>query len=148
MLVVFFTFKAVQAGEQKDRFGAENQAYITQIGEQQRAAIDQKNLHGGVLSGVIHQQGVGNEATIMMEGGNLAGTITQAGNDNEASLEIYDENNSGTITQTGDDNSAGLRIEGYAQDVTLEQNGSGLTYDRPFVVGGDAPPGAITIRQY
>ncbi len=94
------------------------------------------------------QTGIGNEASLFLEGGNLAGAITQTGNDNEASLEIYDENNSGAIAQTGDDNSVGLRIEGYGQDVMLEQNGSGLTYDRPVVVGGDAPPGAITIRQY
>ena len=147
-LVVFLFVQAVQAGEQKDGFSAENQAYVTQIGEQQRAVIDQKNLHGGVLSGAIQQHGGGNGAALTMEGGNLTGTVTQTGDNNNATLEIYDENNSGAIAQTGDDNSAGLRIEGYGQDVMLEQNGSGLTYDRPVVVGGDAPPGAITIRQY
>ena len=128
---------------------AESQAFVTQIGDAQRAAIEQHNIYGGLLNGAIQQKGFGNDATVSLEGGDLSGSIVQSGNDNQATLEIRDEQNRGAIEQHGDGNSAGLRIDGYGKDVTLIQEGNGHAYTGPIRVGGDAPAGQmISIRQY
>ncbi len=124
-----------------------NQAFITQLGETQRATIEQTNIHGGLLNGSIQQNGVGNNATISLEGGDLSGSIIQSGNDNQATLEISDEHNRGAIEQYGDGNSAGLRIDGYGKDVTLIQQGNSQSNGGPIRVGGDTAAGPITIRQ-
>ena len=148
MAAILAAFSFSSAANAEDNAAPGNDAEITQIGEDQTAKISQRNIEGGILSGVILQNGFGNMAAITMQGGNLSGSITQNGSNNDAALEIFDENNRGAIDQTGDDNIARLRIEGYGHDVKLEQNGSGHSYDTPIVVGGDAPPGTITIRQY
>ena len=129
--------------------GPSNRAFITQLGEAQRATIEQHNILGGLLSGAIQQNGIGNNASISLEGGDLFGSVTQTGDGNQAVLEIRDEHNRGTIEQYGDGNSAGLRIDGYGKDVTLIQEGNGHAYAGPIRVGGDAPAGQmISIRQY
>ena len=130
--------------------GPANQAIITQIGEAQRATIEQRNILGGLLNGSIQQNGVGNEASILLKGGDLSGGIMQNGNDNQATLEINGERNNGAIQQRGDGNIAGLQIGGYGTDVTLIQNGTGPAYSGPIKVSGDAPGGGlpITIQQY
>lgn len=126
-----------------------NEATITQIGEEQRARIDQHNIRGGVLSGMIYQRGIGNEASLTMQGGNLDGRIIQYGDDNSAQLMIRGDDNSGTIAQFGNDNSAGLRIDGSGKDVTLIQQGDGHSFHRPIRVGGETPGGLpMVIRQY
>ena len=129
--------------------GRSNQVVITQIGEVQRAAIDQQNIHGGLLYGAIQQNGLGNDASISLEGGDLSGSITQNGNNNQATLEIRDEHNRGMIEQYGDGNSVGLQIQGYGKDITVIQEGNGHSFSSPIKVGGDTPGGLpITIRQY
>jgi hypothetical protein len=141
-------FVPTHANAQSHGLGAESQAFVTQIGDAQRAAIEQHNIYGGLLNGAIQQNGIGNNAAISLEGGNLSGSIVQSGNDNQATLEIRDEHNRGTIEQYGDSNSAGLRIDGHSQDVTLIQQGNGHAYTGPIRVGGDTPGGGpITIRQ-
>lgn len=128
---------------------SENKAFIAQIGEAQRAAIEQHNIYGGLLSGAIQQSGIGNHASISLEGGDLSGSITQNGHDNQATLEIGDEHNRGAIEQYGDRNSAGLLIDGHGKDVTLVQQGNDHAYTGPVKVGGETPGGLpITIRQY
>ena len=128
---------------------AESQAFVTQIGDAQRAAIEQHNIYGGLLNGAIQQKGIGNNATVSLEGGDLSGSIVQNGNDNQATLEIRDQHNRGAIEQYGDRNSAGLLIDGHGKDVTLVQQGNDHAYTGPIKVGGDTPGGLpITIRQY
>lgn len=127
----------------------ENKAIIDQIGEAQRATIQQHNVQGGLLSGMIRQEGLDNNASISLEGGNLSGSVVQYGIDNKAALEVRDEHNQGAIEQYGNGNSAGLQIEGYGKDVTLLQQGDGHGNGSPIRVGGDTPGGLpITIRQY
>jgi hypothetical protein len=127
----------------------ENEALILQLGEGQRAAIEQRNLDGGLLSGAIKQFGIGNEASILLEGGSLSGSILQDGNDNAATLEVRDRNNHGAIEQYGDANSGGLQIAGEGKDVTLIQQGDVQNQGLPIKIGGDTPSGLpITIRQY
>jgi len=125
-----------------------NRAFITQIGDAQRAVIEQHNIYGGLLNGAIQQKGIGNNATVSLEGGDLTGSVVQRGNDNQATLEIRDEHNRGAIQQYGDRNSAGLQIDGYGKDITLIQQGNGHSYSGPIKVGGETPGGLpITIRQ-
>jgi hypothetical protein len=127
---------------------AESRAFITQIGDAQRAVIEQHNIYGGLLNGAIQQKGIGNNATVSLEGGDLTGSVVQRGNDNQATLEIRDEHNRGAIQQYGDRNSAGLQIDGYGKDITLIQQGNGHSYSGPIKVGGETPGGLpITIRQ-
>lgn len=131
------------------RVRTENQAFITQIGDAQRAAIEQHNIYGGLLNGAIQQRGIGNDASISLEGGDLSGAVIQSGNDNHATLEIRDEHNRGAIEQYGDSNAAGLQIEGYGRDVTLIQQGNRHGNDSPIKVDGKTPGSLpITIRQY
>jgi hypothetical protein len=126
---------------------ASNQATITQIGQDQRATIEQHNIAGGLLTGAIKQRGSGNEASMLLEGGNLAGSILQRGNDNDAALEVRDQNNRGAIKQYGNSNSGGLKVDGYGQDVTLIQQG-GVQIPGAIRIGGDTPGGLpVTIRQ-
>ena len=127
--------------------GPSNHSVINQIGEAQRATIEQTNILGGLLAGSILQNGIGNNASISLEGGDLSGSIAQDGTDNQATLEIHDEHNRGAIEQYGDGNSAGLQIDGHGKDVTLIQDGNGHTYAGPIRVGGDGMGGPITIRQ-
>jgi hypothetical protein len=129
--------------------GAGNQASINQIGEVQRAAIEEHNILGGVLYSSIQQNGMGNKASVTLEGGDLSGSIVQNGNENRATLEIRDEHNRGSIEQYGNSNATGLQIDGRDKDVTLIQQGSGHAYGGSIKVGGDTPGGLpITIRQY
>lgn len=127
----------------------ENQALITQLGQNQRAAIEQRNIEGGLLSGTIAQSGTGNEASILLQGGDLSGSILQAGDDNEAALEIRDRDNRGAIEQYGNANSGALQITGEGKDVTLIQQGGVQTGGLPIKIGGETPSGLpIVIRQY
>jgi hypothetical protein len=126
-----------------------NQAFITQLGQDQRAIIEQRNIAGGLLQGSIQQNGIGNEASISMEGGDLSGSISQSGNDNNATLEIRDRNNRGAIEQYGDGNVGGLVIQGESKDVTLIQRDGVQNFGYPIRVDGNLPSGLpITIRQY
>ena len=152
-LIALITLMAPHANAQSPTtveagLSAENQAFITQIGEGQRAAIEQTNIHGGLLTAAIQQNGVGNNASISLEGGDLFGSVTQIGDGNQAVLEIRDEHNRGTIEQYGHGNSAGLQIEGYGREVTVIQEGNGNAYSGPIKVSGDTPGGPITIRQH
>lgn len=126
---------------------SENLATITQIGQDQRATMDQHNIAGGLLTGTIQQQGIGNKAGMSLEGGNLTGNILQYGNDNDATLEVRDRNNRGAIEQYGNGNAGGLKVDGYGQDVTLIQQGS-VQSPGAIHISGDTPGGLpITIRQ-
>jgi hypothetical protein len=132
-----------------DQLETKNKAIVDQIGEVQRATIEQHNVQGGLLSGTIRQDGLDNNASISLEGGDLSGRVVQYGIDNKAALEVRDDHNQGAIEQYGDGNSAGLQIDGYGNDVTLLQQGDGHSYGSPIRVGGDTPGGLpITIRQY
>jgi Curlin associated repeat len=125
-----------------------NDAIVHQLGQDQRAVIEQNNIAGGLLSGAIQQQGVGNSASMSLEGGNLTGSILQDGNDNSATLEVRDRDNRGAIEQYGNANSGGLRVEGDGKDVTLIQQG-GVQNHGAIKIGGDTPGGLpIIIRQY
>ena len=126
---------------------ASNKATITQIGQDQRATIEQHNIAGGLLTGAIKQRGSGNQASMLLEGGNLAGSILQYGNDNDATLEVRDQNNRGAIKQYGNGNEGGLTVDGYGQNVTLIQQGS-VQSPGAIHISGDTPGGLpITVRQ-
>ena len=129
--------------------GRQNQAFITQIGEAQRAGIEEHNIRGGLLYGSIKQNGIGNNSNISLQGGDLSGSIVQNGNDNQATLEIRGHENRGVIEQYGDRNSVGLEIQGEGKDVTLIQQGNDHIYAGSIKVGGETPAGLpISIRQY
>lgn len=151
-LVAAFALGQTPANAQSP-LDAENQALITQLGDNQRAAIEQRNLEGGLLSGVITQLGDRNTASMLLEGGDLSGDILQHGNDNAAALIIDGRNNSGRIVQDNGGNSGGLQITGEGKDVTLMQHGGVQATDgTPIRIGGDMPGGmdgrTIMIQQY
>jgi hypothetical protein len=148
-----------------------NEAFISQLGENQRASVEQRNAGGGLLSGKISQSGSGNAAAILMQGGSLSGSINQAGSDSEANLlldgsdlagsitqfddknaatlEVRGQSNRGAIEQFGGGNSGALIVKGYGQDVTLIQGGGVSSQTAPISIGSDTPTGLpITIRQY
>lgn len=148
-----------------------NEAFVSQLGENQRASIEQRNIRGGLISGRINQTGSGNEARMLMQGGLLSGGIDQSGSDNKADMLLEGSDLSGAIAQDGDRNTGTLEVRGHHNRGVLQQSGSDLTgglivegqgteviYSQsnsapgqtaPVTIGSDTPTGMpIIVRQY
>ena len=115
-----------------------NNSAISQIGDDNRAAIEQsRNTAGFALGNYanIYQQGSSNEANIIQSGGNNIGLIGQIGKDHKA-----------TIEQDGNRFEARINQLGIKSNIDISQSGSGL---RSISVGQHSASGMtapITIR--
>lgn len=109
-------------------------ASISQVGDTNRATIEQKYVASGALTGaqnsaIVSQSGINNQTDITQEGNSLTATVTQNGADNTSH-----------ITQYGSGHNADVQQIGTGWAITITQ-------DNMRGAAASTPPSTVTVRQ-
>jgi Curlin associated repeat len=116
--------------------GPDNLSSIDQIGEGNRASVQQHFLAGdGMNAAMTSQNGIGNQSDIAQDGSALSASVEQSGADNRAIIEQNGLGHEAGITQYGDGLTAKITQDGVGKTFSIIQdNMYGAETKNPVIV--------------